>query len=316
MFLYPSGIFYRLFSYSNEICELTTSPSVPAYHYLTTASHLLGDKIEVELYTDTLAQVQSYDIERKGPNDIDYSVVSSLSPNGTSFYNFTDTDVFANRGSYSYRANIIDTCGNKGTVSNFGNTMFLSIRTDNEFLINTLSWTDYFEFDGSIESYNIYRGVDGAYDPIPIATITSGVRSYEDDLSGAFFSEGRFCYRVEAVESKNTYNFSRTSFSNEVCIVFEPVVFIPNTIVIGGHNNTFLPVVNLYVYSSYQLQIFDRWGGSIFVTENRSFGWDGVHLFTGGLVKEGVYVYLLTFNDGDGKRFEHKGTVNLMYGGK
>jgi len=299
-------------SYSNESYFATTSPSTPEFHYLSMASHLLSEEIELEFYTDSVIYVMEYEIERKAPHDLEYNVIGTIDPLDVPFYSFIDNDINQNSGVYSYRVNIIDTCGMVGYVSNLGNTIFLSIETDEANMINTLSWTGYFEFDGEIEAYRVFRGEDGVYGGNPIATINGNVRSYVDDLSGEFRSEGRFCYRIEAVEKNNSYDFSRAVFSNEVCVTFQPIVHIPNAIMVNGINTSFLPIINLYEFDSYHLQIYDRWGKIIFDTENRHFGWDGRQA-SGLFVQEGVYIYLLTFSDKEDKNYEYSGAVTVLF---
>ncbi len=300
-----------LHSYSNEDCEVIVPASNPKYHYLSMASHLLSNEIEIEYYTDSTATVEYFELEKKGPGDIDFSIIQTFNPTGNSFYNYVDSDVQPGIGAYQYKVNIIDTCGAVSLTSNLGKTIFLSVKTDQSTMVNTLSWTGYEEFDGGIQSYRVYRGYDGVYGA-PIATISSNIRSFVDDLSGEFDSEGRFCYRIEAVEPVNSHGFSRTAFSNEVCVVFEPVVHIPNAIIVNGVNTEFLPVIRLYDYDSYRLQIFDRWGSVMFNSTSKNTGWKGTRI-NGTYVPEGVYVYLLTFSDAEGKNYEFAGSVTVLF---
>ena len=297
-----------IISYSNEICRVITPPANPSYHYLSMASHLLSQDIELELYTDPTAAVQIYEIEKKGPKDYNFSIISEITPDGNAFYNYLDNDV-KDKGVYEYRVNIVDTCGLNSVASNIVKTIFLKVEKND--MINTLTWTDYLGFDGNVIEYNIYRGENGIYPVLPEVTITNGIRTYIDDLSNEFDSQGEFCYRVEAIESNNTYGFSKTAFSNEVCITFDPVIYVPNSIVINGVNQVFKPVISLYDFGSYQMQIFDRWGKEIFYTNEIKVGWNGTKK-SEEFVEEGTYVYLILFKDKEGKRFEHSGTLTVL----
>lgn len=298
-------------SYSNRNCRFIERPSQANFHYLATASHTLMNEIEVVLYTDAAAAVNSYEVEVKGPLDSDFSVVGFLDPSVSNFISYFDNDVFPERGAYEYKVNLIDSCGNIGDVSNTVRTVFLRADVDHVNFVNTLSWSAYDGFDGSIVQYNIYRGEDGIFPSTPIATTIAGVRSYEDDVS-AFFnsSEGQFCYRVEAIESMNSHGFSETAFSNTVCATLEPVVYIPNAFFINGENPIFMPIINLFEFDSYELNIFDRWGGIVFTTDDRNLGWDGTGQL--GLKPEGTYVYFLRFEDRDGKEYEYRGSVTML----
>ena len=298
-------------SYSNLSTRFTSSPSAAAFHYLASASYNLSDEIELLLYTDGTASVQGYEVEVKGPNDNDFIYLTTLTPNGTDFITYSDGAVFPERGAYQYRINLVDSCGNIGFVTNVARTVFLEVTTDHVEMINVLSWSSYSGFDGNIVQYKVYRGINGVFDATPIGTTLAGVRSYVDDVSAYFNTQGEFCYRVEAIESLNSYNLEETAFSNTACVVIDPVVYIPNAFIVNGANPIFLPIVNLFDYSSYNLTIYDRWGGVIFNTLNRNEGWDGTDV-NYVLNQEGVYVYYLTFEDREGKEYQYRGIVTML----
>lgn len=298
-------------SYSNRNCRFTDRPSEAAFHYLAAASHNLFNEIELTCYTDGTASVQAYEVEVKGPLDQNFSTIASLTGNGTDFLTYNDAAIFPERGAYQYKINLIDSCGNVGFVTNVARTVFLEVTSDDVQMLNVLSWSAYQGFDGNIVEYRIYRGINGVFDANPIGTTISGVRSYVDDVSGFFDSQGQFCYRVEAVESLNSYNLSQTAFSNTVCATLDPVVYIPNAFIVYGENPIFLPIISLYDFSSYNLIIYDRWGGEIYVTQDRFEGWDGRGQ-SGDLKAEGTYVYYLTFDDRDGKEYQYRGFVTML----
>ena len=299
-------------SYSNLSERLIIRPTAPAYHYLSTATHLLTDEIEIECYTDPNAAVQGYDLEKKGPNDSDFSYVTTMAPTTVPFFSFFDSDIDAKTGAYSYRINLIDSCGNLGYQSNVATTIFLKVSTQDVEMKTTLAWSNYIGFDGNIIGYKVYRGINGIFDDTPIAILSANIRSYVDDVSSFYESEGEFCYRVEAIESVNGYGFSKTAFSNTVCVTIEPVVYIPNAFTINGLNPIFSPVISLYDFESYDLQIYNRWGEIVFNTTDRFLGWNGIGN-DGDLKSEGVYVYLLRFKDEFGKEYEFKGSLTLLY---
>ena len=296
------------------MCQVADRPSQPAFHYLATASHLLTNEIEVVCYTDGTAAVEKYEVEVMGPYDYDFEVIGEVDALAGSFFTFIDTEVFPERGAYHYRINLIDTCGRVGNVSNIGKTVFLEVETDHVKLLHTLNWSAYSGFDGNIIRYDIYRGENGVFDATPIGSTLPGVRSYVDDVSSFYNSQGQFCYRVEAIEGVNSYWFNQTSFSNTVCAVVDPLVYIPNAFLINGENNIFLPIVSLYDFDSYSLTIYNRWGEQIFITSDRYEGWNGENLLFGGYHEEGVYVYQLTFTDREGNEYDYQGTVTLLIG--
>lgn len=298
-------------SYSNRSCRFTQRPSEAQFHYLASASYNLADQVELTCYTDGSASVQGYEVEVKGPNDSDFAFLTTLAPNGTDFIYYNDASVFPERGAYSYRINLIDSCGHVGFVSNVATTVFLKVETDQVRMLNTLAWSSYQGFDGAISGYRIYRGINGVFNANPIAVIPADIRSYVDDVSNFFESEGQFCYRVEAVESLDSYNLEETAFSNTVCAIMDPVAYIPNAFSVYGENPIFLPVISLYDFDSYHLLIYDRWGGVIYDTYDRNEGWNGED-DTGDLKPEGVYIYHLIFNDREGREYNYRGFVTML----
>jgi len=69
-------------------------------------------------------------------------------------------------------------------------------------------------------------------------------------------------------------------------VYFVPNSFTPNQ---DGINDTFQPMGQVIQLESYDLQIFDRWGESIYASKDPASGWDGSA--GGKTVPEGVYVY-------------------------
>ena len=92
--------------------------------------------------------------------------------------------------------------------------------------------------------------------------------------------------------------------------VFIPTAFSPNE---DGKNDYFKPVFSEYGVDAnyFEFQIFDRWGASIFHTNDFSTkGWDGK--FKGQVAQIGTYTYTLRYKDLDGKSYEKTGTVILL----
>lgn len=69
-------------------------------------------------------------------------------------------------------------------------------------------------------------------------------------------------------------------------VYYAPNSFTPNG---DGYNDTFLPIANVVDLKTYDLRIYDRWGGSIYTSTNPYIGWDGTA--GGSAVPLGVYAY-------------------------
>jgi len=56
--------------------------------------------------------------------------------------------------------------------------------------------------------------------------------------------------------------------------------------------------------------IFNRWGELLFESYDSAFGWDGT--YTGQPCQDGVYVYVLGWEDSKNKRNSRYGHVTLL----
>jgi len=91
-------------------------------------------------------------------------------------------------------------------------------------------------------------------------------------------------------------------------IPYIPTAFTPNG---DGLNDKFfilgLPPENI---TKFNLQIFDRWGQVIFSTNDIREGWDGT--FKGADCPDGVYPWVIYYEDNKKTRTSNKGTVMLI----
>jgi gliding motility-associated-like protein len=89
---------------------------------------------------------------------------------------------------------------------------------------------------------------------------------------------------------------------------FLPNAFSPNG---DGINDVFQPMGNVIVAETYRLEIFDRWGQEVFLTDDQGKGWDGAY---GGVpAQAGVYVFHAQVQDAISKeRHEFMGHVTLL----
>ena len=94
--------------------------------------------------------------------------------------------------------------------------------------------------------------------------------------------------------------------------VYIPSSFTPN---FDGLNDEFIPIFSPYGLDlkTYEMQVFDRWGHSLFYTKDYTIGWNGsVNNQGDDSIKEDVYVYKVRFRDNEGKIHNKTGHVTLM----
>jgi gliding motility-associated-like protein len=105
---------------------------------------------------------------------------------------------------------------------------------------------------------------------------------------------------TKTLEVKNVFN------------VFIPNSFTPN---FDGLNDYFMPTFSKegLDMKSFEMEIFDRWGHSLFHTKDAtSKGWDGSVQNKGESLKEEVYVYRIKYKDMDGNAYNKMGHVSLV----
>lgn len=298
-------------SFSNKLCLTVNSPSQPSYNYLNLAT-VNNNTIELHHSVELKTGVKEILFEKYNNTANQFEEIARIPVTQVERV-VVDTKVDVSQNSYTYRAIVVDSCDNLGSISNLATTILLSVQNNTNDKINYLTWTPYFQFDGPILSYEIYKGYDGVFDPTPLIIVPNSRLNYEDSITAIDYS-GKTCYYITATEGYNTYGKHEISFSNTVCQVIEPLIFIPNSFTPNDDllNDVFLPQVSLFEQTSYDLSIFDRWEHLIFQSNSLEKGWDGSIRSTGNKAVPGTYVYLLTIKDGNGIEIKKRGHVNVL----
>jgi gliding motility-associated-like protein len=93
--------------------------------------------------------------------------------------------------------------------------------------------------------------------------------------------------------------------------IYIPSSFTPN---FDGLNDIFSPVFSPYGLDLkvYDMEIFDRWGHSLFRTKDPTVGWNGFAKGTEEPLKQDVYIYKVRYKDTEGKIYNKTGHVSLL----
>ena len=282
----------------------------PSYVYLGSASVIEKDLVQIRLFMESVPEPFTYTLERRDEPDDDWETNFTQVAAGVNFLEFFDVTAKTNEQSYEYRVAVRDACGDSVTTSNIGKTIFLRTLANTSSLVNTLTWSDYLEWDGGNSGHTIYRTIDGLEEDNPIGTSPASNLFYEDDVYDLLLTPGEFCYTVEAQENSNFLGISESSLSNESCVTQAPKIWVPNAFIINGVNNLFKPVIGYADFENYRMIIYNRWGDQIFETRNIEEGWDGT--VNGSLVQEGQYMYYISVEDGFGGFNERRGAVLML----
>ncbi|MBS1634363.1 MAG: gliding motility-associated C-terminal domain-containing protein [Bacteroidetes bacterium] len=290
---------------SNLSCVVAVGANGPAYAYIRSVSVNPSQQVSITYIVDNSRPYKGVKLY-KSPDGINFNFLAAY--NNTTSTSYTDADVHCSKQNYYYMLTVTDTCGNDGVQSNVSKTILLEVKHDaDNIFYNDLSWDDYSSWLGNVASYNIYRAVDGVFNPVPVVNLPLGNRHYVDDVSDFVSATGKFSYYVEAVEGGgNPYGLQDSAHSNIADAYAEVAVFVPSAFAPKGKNPVWLPIAQFVEKTDYKVTVFDRWGTKVFQTESDTQGWDGAHC------TDDVYAYLIQYKNARGEFIELKGTVMLV----
>lgn len=127
-----------------------------------------------------------------------------------------------------------------------------------------------------------------------------------------FDKAGRYAVTLTATSPNGCRNeITRHITVNNDFNIYIPNAFTPNA---DGLNDVFTPVFSAYGLDTknYDMEIFDRWGHSLFHTNDLLKGWDGTAHNSGEAIKEDVYTFMIRFKDLGGNAHLKTGFVTLV----
>ena len=139
-----------------------------------------------------------------------------------------------------------------------------------------------------------------------------GNGSSEENPIHSYNSSGEETYDVELIVYSQ-YGCPDTAYATiemrEDLVFYVPNTFTPDD---DQYNPTFLPIFTSgFDPYDYNLLIFDRWGETLFESNNAEIGWDGT--YGGNIVKDGTYIWKIEFKTKyTDERQVHHGHVNIL----
>lgn len=296
-------------SSSNFVTEFAKAPQSPSYVYLRSVSVNQAKQVEIKYAIDSVKVYRGAAIF-KSEDGITFNQIgfNSASPASRITQTYLDTDVSPSEKNYYYKVLVIDSCGNPGGYSNISKTVVLKVKNEAPHSFNNdLTWDDYSSWSGNVSSYNIYRAVNGVFDPAPVANVNGLTLRYKDNVQHLVSEQGKISYYVEAVEGTgNVYSFSDVASSNVADAYVEAEIYVPNAFAPNGINNVWLPVTQFVEKTDYKVMVFDRWGTKVFQTNSDQEGWSGK-----GTTDE-TYVYFIEYKNSRGEFIQLKGHLMLL----
>ena len=299
---------FRAFSNYGKVFIQDYDP--PAYLEIQSASVLNIQTVEVTLGISPTALDFEYLLQRMGSSTQIWEDVLALNVSASSELVFTDDGRAADVFTYAYRVVVFNQCGESVDTSNTARTMLLNGESNTENLVNILAWSPYSQWQDGVDAYKIYRRMKGADYELIQEINGEGSLFYQDDVSELVNTDGDFYYRIEAVENSEAQGSSFTALSNEINLSIQPIIWVPNAIVIGGYNEIFKAVISFAGVEEFYMTVFSRWGDLIFETRDVQQGWDGK--MNGRPVEEGTYNYYLSVKDGRGAAIDQFGSVTVL----
>jgi len=241
----------------------------------------------------------NFDVNRRNAGTIGWSSVANLNPAILSHLDKPlDTDVFP----YEYQIEVKDVCGNV-KLSEPHTNIWLSGIQSTEDLSLLLKFSPYIGWGAGVDRYELYNKSNNIGQFKQIDLVTPGSQIVFPNNSKNF----QECFRVKAYEFNGN---QQVSWSNEICFYFSPNVFVPNAFTPNGDNlNERFNVVPVAV-NKFEMEIYNRWGERVYITDDPTKGWDGNYL--NAPAQADVYMYTLKFTDFENRPYYKSGTVHLM----
>jgi gliding motility-associated-like protein len=161
--------------------------------------------------------------------------------------------------------------------------------------------------DPTITIYNVTPGNNQSTWTILGNSFVNNQTSFDVQLP---FHEGAYTVQL----SSETALGCQDSLLMTVSVQDNVALYIPNTFTPDGeeYNTVFLPIFSTgFTPINYRFSIFNRWGGTIFESNNQLVGWDGRLEFV--LCQSGIYNYQISYTRKEGESpIIIDGHVNLL----
>lgn len=297
-------------SKSNQVSVYTTELVQPSVLSINKIDYSSPPNVNLNVLVDNSADLLGHILMASNDNNtFSEAAFTAFSPDSSSI-SFSHT---AGNLPMYYKIYPVMVCND--TLTDIGETVrsILLVPESSDETQVTLNWnSSYIE---SSENYNIAITVDGQ-PKSPQQTESNKATFQFNDLDSKSTSEN-FCFTITA----NELNGGK-SISNEVCVTRQakieaPTAFTPNG---DGINDYFGPFyepgnedsyIKNAVVDQFELIIYDKFGGAVFVSDKGFKRWDGTVNYRP--VTEGGYIYFLEFTTAQGKTYQKSGTINVVF---
>ncbi len=280
----PTGCF----TYDTQAVVITQGLPVGYLPQLTSSTFTPQNQVEVNWEDNSVASLYTLEHSSNGSN---FNTV--VTKQSTFFLHTTPSALTENY----YRLVAHDSCGNLSTPSALIKPVFLKVSAIN----NTqaaVTFSAYEHSNKKVWSYSIERRRDDQYKYEQVINWSPQILFADS----GFFNESGYqsCYRI-----KVDLDSAAASYSNEVCLPYAPILWIPDAFSPNddGLNDDFY-VVHAGV-KFFSIAIYNSWGGKVYESSNPSFRWLGNNM------PEGIYTYVISATTLQ-QRVNTSGTITLL----
>jgi gliding motility-associated-like protein len=225
----------------------------------------------------------------------DYGFLDSVA-----VYQYADPEYTIGSNS-CYRISFVDVCGNASPQSEEACPIQLTGSVEDNNNID-LSWTPYGGYANGVDHYTIEKYTAGG---TLLQSTDVNTTSFTDESKDLDLQ--LYVFVVKAVPKISGFS---PSVSNSIEVIKDPNLFYPKSFTPNGDGlNDLFNVYGQYI-TTFQMDIFNRWGELMFTTNQLEVGWDGN--YKGTAMPEGTYTFVAVITDLAGRTFKKSGSVLLL----
>jgi gliding motility-associated-like protein len=221
---------------------------------------------------------------------------------------FSVSHTFSQTGSYSVTAILTNACGNDTLILDPLEIVDCNVPCNSSIAVITDSCLQN-QIGFAITTNNVVLGIDWNFgDP------TSGVNNTSNSTAPRHGFTSTGTYLIEAIVNldcgidtlQKRVTIIDCDTIVEECKLFIPTAFTPDG---NGLNENFKPFSRCTL-EKFELQIFNRWGETIYKSSNPNASWNGK--YKEGICPVGVYIYQLKYKFPSKPINQTKGTIMLL----
>ena len=238
---------------------------------------------------------------------LDRAVQYRVLRNGSFLAYTTDTffkENFTNplSGSVTYHVMAKDACDNWSGMSNMGRTIFVKAEqitstNPNKFGPAFIKWNQYMYWQAGVKEYRLEATHNPVYNDWSMNSVTSDTTVVDADFQ--ISSQTEKCYRVIAYSRSGV-----ESKSNEVCLHYEPVMFLPTAVTLNGDGLNDEFKLTYFGFETVKISIYNRWGQMVY--EGNGDNWKPDEKIPNGVYVVKVTAAYLT------KPYTYRSSVTLL----